>query len=156
MVGTSCAHCGIPCPQAAAAGAFARGCERESMQNNCIVCLYPSRRVFFRFPSFSLVVFLVLFSSSSAPPLYAVRYGIHFSSYRGEFLDERLKPEVLLALISETRDSVSLSLSLFFFSKLVLLFVISARSFKTQIYTLIRYIKMHKNIRIRAHIYDIR
>lgn len=146
MAGTSCAHCGIPAHklqlQAPCLAVWAR-----ARTANALFVFIARGGCFFVFSHPRCCVFLVLFSSSSASPLYAVRYGIH--SYRGEFLNEKLKPEVVPAWIGplwrhETRDSYSR----FLFRSSFFLFVISARSFKTQIYTLIRYIKMHKNIRI--------
>lgn len=144
MAGTSCAHCGIPPAHELQLQALKREGEKERGNNNCIVCLCRTRRVFLCFlplPCCVSCFVFVLFSPIVCSALWnSVLIGV----------------SSLLKISSHwlpdyTRDSNPVR-SLFLFRSSFHLFVYFARSFKTQIYTLIGYIKMHKYIRIKAHL----
>lgn len=148
MAGTSCAHCGIPPAHKLQLQALKRERERKRGGITTALFVFVARGGCFYVFSLSLVVFLALFSSSfflfSPIVCSALWNSVHIGVSSLLKISSHWLP-------GYTKDSRNRSCFVFV-SKLVHLFVYFARSFKTQIYTLIGYIKMHKYIRIKAHL----
>lgn len=93
MAGTSCAHCGIPPAHKLQLQALKREREKERGNNNCIVCLCRTRRVFLCFLPLPCCVSCFVFFLFLLP--HCLQCVMEFSPYRGEFLTQNI-----LALIA--------------------------------------------------------